>query len=100
MQRWWYQRLLGKEIAQLSSARLDGPRARLLSVLEALLGCCNHPRLFRGAPSGESGVLGALLAAPGLRDELGALRAADLPPPRKPPKSAAKIAGGGGSARA
>ena len=26
--------------------------------------------------------------------ELGALRAAELPPPRKPPKSAAKIPGG------
>ncbi len=33
-------------------------------------------------------------AAAYLRDELGALRAADLPPPRKPPKSAAKIPGG------
>ena len=30
-------------------------------------------------------------AAAYLRDELGALRAVDLPPPRKPPKSAAKI---------
>ncbi len=30
-------------------------------------------------------------AAAYLRDELGALRAAELPPPRKPPKSAAKI---------
>ena len=33
-------------------------------------------------------------AAAFLRDELGALRAAELPPPRKPPKSAAKIPGG------
>ena len=33
-------------------------------------------------------------AAAYLRDELGALRAAELPPPRKPPKSAAKIPGG------
>ena len=33
-------------------------------------------------------------AAVFLRDELGALRAADLPPLRKPPKSAAKSPGG------
>ena len=51
MQRFWYTKLLAKDIETLNSLQ-GGSKSRLSNLLMQLRKCCNHPYLFDGAEIG------------------------------------------------
>jgi SWI/SNF-related matrix-associated actin-dependent regulator of chromatin subfamily A member 5 len=51
MQRFYYKKLLEKDIETLQSLN-SGKKTKLLNILMQLRKCCNHPYLFQGAEPG------------------------------------------------
>ena len=51
MQRFYYRKLLEKDIETLQSLN-SGAKTKLLNILMQLRKCCNHPYLFQGAEPG------------------------------------------------
>jgi len=51
MQRFWYTKLLAKDIGTLNSLQ-GAAKGRLSNLLMQLRKCCNHPYLFNGAEQG------------------------------------------------